>query len=139
MSFPYKRVLLIGATSGIGLGMANKLIASGIKVIAVGRRADRLDAFVAQHGADKASAIPFDMTHTDSFPSFVEKVTTAYPDLDCVFLNSGNQHGYNFAKPSTVDLATFHDEMALNFSSFVSLTHAFLPFLLAKGQPTSLI
>ncbi|KAF1973904.1 NAD(P)-binding protein [Bimuria novae-zelandiae CBS 107.79] len=45
MSFPFKHILIVGATSGIGRAMADKLIAEGIHVTAVGRRQDRLDAF----------------------------------------------------------------------------------------------
>ncbi|KAF2678513.1 NAD(P)-binding protein [Lentithecium fluviatile CBS 122367] len=45
MSFPYKHVLLIGATAGIGKAMADHFISQGIKVTAVGRRKERLDAF----------------------------------------------------------------------------------------------
>ncbi|KAF1920028.1 hypothetical protein BDU57DRAFT_485883 [Ampelomyces quisqualis] len=38
MSFPYKHVLLVGATGGIGRAMADHFISEGIKVTAVGRR-----------------------------------------------------------------------------------------------------
>ncbi|KAH6972792.1 hypothetical protein BKA56DRAFT_592827 [Ilyonectria sp. MPI-CAGE-AT-0026] len=36
-SSPYKRVLLIGAASGMGAALADKFIPEGSKVIAVGR------------------------------------------------------------------------------------------------------
>ncbi|KAF7857846.1 uncharacterized protein EAF02_011213 [Botrytis sinoallii] len=42
MTFPYKNVLLIGATSGIGLAMAERLVQE-CRVTIVGRRKDRLD------------------------------------------------------------------------------------------------
>lgn len=73
MSFPYKHVLLVGATAGIGKAMADKLIAEGIKVTAVGRRQDRLDAFVAEHGSSKASSLAVDISKLDSIPAFAEK------------------------------------------------------------------
>lgn len=72
MAFQYKHVLIIGATSGIGKGMADHFIAQGIKVTAVGRRQDRLDEFVAQHGSDKASAIAFDIAKLDEIPAFIK-------------------------------------------------------------------
>ncbi len=61
------------------------------------------------------------------------------PDIDSIFLNAGVQRRYDFSHPEKVNLAEFHSEMNVNFSSFVALTHAFLPFLLAKKSPTSLI
>ena len=70
MAFLYKHVLLIGATAGIGKGMADRLIQAGVKVTAVGRRKDRLDAFVDQHGDGKARAVVFDIADMDRTPSF---------------------------------------------------------------------
>jgi hypothetical protein len=72
MSFPYKCALLVGATSGIGAGLADKLVSEGIKVIAVGRRQDRLDAFVEKHGAEKAAAVRFDITDKEAMDAFVD-------------------------------------------------------------------
>lgn len=73
MPFPYKRVLVIGATSGIGEALAAKLVAEGTSVIVVGRRKDKLEEFVHKHGKDKATAVPFDITQMDKIPQFVTK------------------------------------------------------------------
>jgi len=72
MSFPYKHVLIVGATSGIGASMASRLVNSGVKVSVVGRRKERLEAFVSKHGEDKASSIVFDITDLEAIPSFAE-------------------------------------------------------------------
>jgi short-subunit dehydrogenase len=61
------------------------------------------------------------------------------PTIDSIMLNAGTQHRANFAKPETVDLAVFHREMTINFSSFVALVHAILPHLLSRSSPTNLI
>lgn len=45
LPFAYKSILLVGATSGIGAGLADKFVAEGSQVIAVGRRQDKLDDF----------------------------------------------------------------------------------------------
>jgi NADP-dependent 3-hydroxy acid dehydrogenase YdfG len=138
MSYPHSCVLLIGATSGIGLAMAETFVASGSKVIVVGRRKDRLDAFVAKHGVEKVGAFQFDITETTSIPKFVSDVTDRYPEIDCVFLNAGRGTAFNFAEPSSVDIDEFHRDMDINFTSHVNLTHAFLPFLMAKQTPTTI-
>ena len=139
MGVPYKRVLMVGATAGIGAAMADRLVEEGAKVIAVGRRQDRLDAFVQKHGDDKASALRFDISERGDIDRFVQNVTGACPDLDCVFLNAGIQSPINLAQPETVNLDAFHSEVAVNFSSFVDLTVKFLPFLINKDTETSLI
>lgn len=137
MSFPYKHVLLIGATSGIGLAMAERLVQE-CKVTVVGRRKDRLDEFVAKHG-DKAKSISFDIGDTEKASQFAADVIESSPDIDCVFLNAGYQRKHDFAKPESVDIKGFIHETHVNFISFVVLTHAFLPHLLKKKQETSFI
>lgn len=72
MPFQYKKVLVIGATSGIGEALADKFVENGSHVIAVGRRRERLDAFVHRHGEDKASSMQFDITDTGAMADFVE-------------------------------------------------------------------
>ncbi|KAL5388535.1 hypothetical protein PMIN03_007854 [Paraphaeosphaeria minitans] len=139
MSFPYKHVLLVGATSGIGTAMADKLVTEGIHVTAVGRRKDRLDAFVSTHGSLKASSLIADISNLDDLPTFAENAIKQHPTTDAIFLNAGQQRRFNFASPSTVHLSEFNKEMTTNFTSFVALTHAFLPHLLASSNHTALI
>lgn len=63
MSFPYKNAVVVGATSGIGLALANRMVENGIFVIAVGRRKERLDELVARHGSDRVAISQFDITN----------------------------------------------------------------------------
>ena len=72
MPFLYKTVLVIGATSGIGLALAEKIIADGSHVIALGRRQENLDELVKKHGKDKVSAVKFDIADLTGIPSLVE-------------------------------------------------------------------
>ncbi|KAH9211848.1 oxidoreductase [Leptodontidium sp. 2 PMI_412] len=143
MSFPYKHVLLIGATSGIGAGMADHLARSGVKVTAVGRRKDRLDAFVARHGFDIASAAPFDIGELGTIEEFAAEIIKTHPDIDSLFLNAGIQGHYDVSSPETIDLAKFNNEMTVNYTSLVALTFAFLPHLKSKAEaktgPVSII
>ena len=73
MSFPYKNVVIIGATSGIGLALAERMIENGVFVIGVGRRCERLDAFVTKHGAAKAAASQFDITNLGAIEAWVQR------------------------------------------------------------------
>ncbi|KAK7957725.1 oxidoreductase- short-chain dehydrogenase/reductase family [Apiospora saccharicola] len=139
MPFPYKTVLIIGATSGIGAAMAEKLVTEGSKVIVCGRRQDRIDQFVNRHGSDKASGIKVDITDHGSIDEFVAKAIAEYPSLDCVFLNSGVQSSTRLSRPQEFDLANFHHEVNVNFTSIVNLMIKLLPHLQAKPCPTGLI
>lgn len=73
MPFPYKRVLVIGATSGIGEALASRFVDEGANVIVVGRRKEKLEDFVHKHGKDRSTAIPFDITEMDKIPNFATK------------------------------------------------------------------
>ncbi|PQE28233.1 oxidoreductase short-chain dehydrogenase reductase family protein [Rutstroemia sp. NJR-2017a BBW] len=132
MVFTYKHILMVGATSGIGHAMAERLIEAGRKVTVVGRRKERLDEFVAKYGEEKTSAIPFDIGEIEKTPQFAKDTMTAHPTIDCIFLNAGIQNPHDFSRPSTVNLPAFNNEMHINYTSFVALTHAFLPYLLEK-------
>ena len=81
MSFPYKHILMIGATSGIGRAMATRLVNEGFKVTVVGRRQERLDTFVREHGSDKTSAFAFDIGAIEKIPTFVEESVVNHHDV----------------------------------------------------------
>lgn len=71
MPFKYRSVLMVGATSGIGAALGDRLVEEGSKVIAVGRRQERLDDFVRKHGQEKAAAISFDISDKQGMDAFV--------------------------------------------------------------------
>ncbi|KAL1981159.1 hypothetical protein VTN96DRAFT_3006 [Rasamsonia emersonii] len=139
MAFPYKKVLVVGATSGIGLAIAERLVQQGIFVIGVGRRKENLDAFVQSQGSDKAAAVQFDITKLDAIPGFVQDIIKSHPDLDCVFLNSGIQRRSVFSEPEAINMDVIVEEMTTNYLSYLALTKEFIPFFTVKKAPTSFI
>jgi short-subunit dehydrogenase involved in D-alanine esterification of teichoic acids len=70
---------------------------------------------------------------------WLRRIMTQFPDIDSIFLNAGIQWRYNIGDPKQFDLDKFNDEIKINFTSFVVLVHAFLPYLLQKEHPTSII
>lgn len=68
-----------------------------------------------------------------------DRITETHPDLDCVILNSGIQRRVDFLKPETVDIASIQNEFNTNYISYIALTKAFLPFLQAKEEESSLV
>lgn len=139
MPFQYKKVLIIGATSGIGWALAEKIVENGTHVVIVGRRQEKLDEFQKKHGSDKVDSVVFDITNLDAIPKFATDVTKKHPDLDSIFLNSGMQRGFDFSKPGTIDLNVLELEFKTNYLSYMHLTTAFIPFLQKQEKETSLI
>ncbi|KAK3369959.1 hypothetical protein B0H63DRAFT_440261 [Podospora didyma] len=136
MPFPYKTVLVTGATSGIGEALAERMIASGIFVIAVGRRQDRLDALVAKHGADKVAGEAFDVSDLDAISDWAKRITTKYPKLDSIVLNAGFQRTLDFTNPSSISLPTVNSELTTNYLSPLHTVAHFLPHLTSLGLDT---
>lgn len=161
MQLKYNKVLLLGATSGIGRALAGKFLETGTSVIAVGRRQDKLDEFAKENSsqAGKVDTANFDITDLKAIPDFAAKLFKKHPDLDCVFLNSGMQRAINWAKPEEVDLEKLDVETLTNYVSrvwgredsasfvltsvqtaFMHLIKAFLPHLQKQApKETSLI
>ncbi|KAF1964506.1 short-chain dehydrogenase/ reductase-like protein [Bimuria novae-zelandiae CBS 107.79] len=139
MPIKYNKILVIGATSGIGLAYAERVIQDRKKVIITGRRKENLDEFVSKYGSDKADAIAFDVTKLQEIPKFVDDVTAKHPDLDCVIINSGIQRGFNFAKPETVDLSVLELEVMTNYISYIHLTKYFTAFMQKQDKETALV
>ncbi|KUJ13967.1 oxidoreductase [Mollisia scopiformis] len=138
MAFPYKHVVLIGATSGVGKGMAESLVESGVKVTAVGRRQDRLNEFVNKYGKDKADGAVFDIAEYQKAQQFAADIMEKSRDIDCLFLNAGIQRNWDLAELENIDLEEFNSEMTINYTSFVALVQAFLPYL-KNQKPASII
>jgi short-subunit dehydrogenase involved in D-alanine esterification of teichoic acids len=142
MPFEYKKVLVLGATSGIGWALASRMVSEGISVIATGRRKDNLDDFAKQHSNNKATidTAVFDITKLNQIPTFAQEIFAKHPDIDCVFLNSGLQRHLNWAQPETVKLDDAELEILTNYTAYLHLTKAFLPYLQKQApKKTSLI
>ena len=135
MPLKYKKVLVLGATSGIGWALAAKFVETGTAVIAVGRRKENLDDFAKQYGSkgDVDTAV-FDIMKFDKIPGFAADMFKKHPDLDCIFLNAGVQRHLNWAEPEKVDLDSVEMEMNANYISYMHLVKAFLPHL-EKQKP----
>jgi NADP-dependent 3-hydroxy acid dehydrogenase YdfG len=86
-----KVVLITGASSGIGAGIARELAAAGAKLVLGARRTDRLEALADElrlAGADVV-AHPLNVTHRESVADFVEAGRKAFGQVDVIVNNAG--------------------------------------------------
>ena len=79
------RVWVVGASSGIGAGLARELADRGAAVAISARRADLLDA-VAGH---RMTVVPLDVTDGAAFRRAAEDVRSRLGGIDLVVLNAG--------------------------------------------------
>ncbi len=88
-----KVAYITGGSKGIGLGIAKKLLDSGIKVAISGRSKSSLDAAVQQLGSGpNVLALVSDVTKLDNEHKAVAQITRKWGKLDVVLANAGVGH-----------------------------------------------
>jgi NAD(P)-dependent dehydrogenase (short-subunit alcohol dehydrogenase family) len=123
-----KRILITGASSGIGEQGALKLAARGARVIVVARRQELLDSVVERvraAGGD-ATAIACDLSDLDAVDALVADVDERFGGVDVLINNAGR----SIRRPLAESLDRWHDverTMSLNYYSPLRLIRGFAP------------
>jgi NAD(P)-dependent dehydrogenase (short-subunit alcohol dehydrogenase family) len=129
-----KRVILTGATGGIGRATADALVKAGARVALAARSRDALDELAArlrQAGGD-VIAVPTDITSPDDRQRLVDAVVAAFGGLDILVNNAGVGSWGHFAT-STEEIV--RRVMEVNFFGPVELTRVALPHLTNGAEP----
>ncbi|MGA8329356.1 MAG: SDR family NAD(P)-dependent oxidoreductase, partial [Mycobacterium sp.] len=113
-----KRILLTGASSGIGESAAEQFARRGATVIAVARREDLLNEVVGRITASggNAVAIPRDLSDLDAVDALVAEVEQRFGGVDILINNAGR----SIRRPLAESLERWHDverTMLLNYYS----------------------
>lgn len=83
-----KRAIIIGATSGMGKGIAKLLVENGFKVGITGRRKELLEKLKSEN-PDAYFIKPFDIKDTNVSVEKLEELTSELGGLDLLILSSG--------------------------------------------------
>jgi len=125
-------VLITGATAGFGAAIARRFVGAGHRVIAVGRRADRLAALVAELGERAVYPVPLDVTERAA----VERAVAGLPEdlaaIDVLVNNAGLARG--LAPAHQTDLDDWEVMVETNVKGLMYVTHAVLPGMVARGR-----
>ncbi|MCJ8157609.1 SDR family NAD(P)-dependent oxidoreductase [Sphingomonas sp. LaA6.9] len=123
-------VLITGATAGIGAAAARRFASAGWKVIATGRRQERLERLVGEIGADKVHACAFDMRDDAAIDAAISALPQNFRDIDVLINNAGLALGTGPAQES--DLSQWRQMIDTNITGLVTITHRLLPILIAR-------
>jgi len=130
-----KRVLITGASSGIGEAGAERFAAEGAEVVAVARRAELLEALserIAEAGGT-ATAIPCDLSDLDAVDELTDTVERRLGGVDILVNNAGR----SIRRPLAESLDRWHDverTMVLNYYSPLRLIRGLGPGMIARGD-----
>lgn len=125
-----KTALITGATSGIGAAAARRFVAGGWRVIATGRRADRLAALADELGHDQLLPLGFDMRDEVEREAAVAGLPDAFAGIDLLVNNAGLALGT--APAQAASLADWTTMVDTNITSVLALTHRLLPALIER-------
>ncbi|GAB3570995.1 oxidoreductase [Amycolatopsis endophytica] len=122
-----KRVLVTGASKGIGLAIVQAFRAEGAEVVGVSRRS------TPELEATGATFVPADLTEPDAPRRTVERVLESDPRLDVLVNNAGggDSSGDVLTDPFGGPPEAWAHFFALNLGAAVEATRAALPALTA--------
>ena len=124
-------ILVTGATSGFGDAIARRLVRDGHRVIAAGRREERLRALAEALGA---SLLPFrlDVTDRASVMALPGSLPDGWREVDVLVNNAGLAKS---TKPAHEAPIEGWDEMvATNIVGLMHMTRALLPGMVERGR-----
>jgi NADP-dependent 3-hydroxy acid dehydrogenase YdfG len=128
-ALPGRRILVTGASSGVGAATAAACVRAGARVALLARRADRIHGLAGDLG-EAAVATPADVRDEDEVRRAVSQAAERLNGLDGVV----NAAGINWAAPlADGTVAQWRDMLETNLLGAFTVTQAALPHLTTAG------
>ncbi len=121
-------VLITGGASGIGLALAERFLAAGNEVIAVGRRRGKLDEAKAKHPALHTRVC--DVAEPAERVALRDWAIREFPALSVLINNAGIQQRLDAKAPQAWD--AMRAELAINLDAPIHLANLFAGHFLAR-------
>ncbi len=130
-----KRVLVTGASSGIGEATARAVADRGGRLLLVARRVEELDRVAAsiRSAGGAASTYPCDLTDETGVKSLVEDVLRDHGGVDMIVNNAGRSIRRSLAA-SWDRMHDFERTMEINYFAPVRLMLGLLPSMVEQGS-----
>ncbi len=130
-----KRILLTGASSGIGEAAAEQFAAAGATVVVVARRQELLDALADRITLAGGAAVSLacDVSEMDAVDALVTDVEKRLGGIDILINNAGR----SIRRPLAESLDRWHDverTMVLNYYAPLRLIRGLAPGMIERGD-----
>jgi NAD(P)-dependent dehydrogenase (short-subunit alcohol dehydrogenase family) len=120
--------LITGCSRGLGLALANAVIATGDNLVATARRTEDL-ADLAEIGGDRVAAVPLNVTDEAAARNAVATAVDRFGGLDVVVNNAG--YG-NVSPVEDTSLDDFRAQIETNLFGTIIVTKAAIPLFREK-------
>jgi NADP-dependent 3-hydroxy acid dehydrogenase YdfG len=132
MSSPSKVIFITGATSGFGAATARLFATNGWRVVATGRRLERLEALQSEFESGQIHIAQMDLTDRESIVVAVAGLPDAFKPITCLFNNGGLALGSN--PVPDIRLEDWRNMVETNIMGLIHTTLELLDLLKATGR-----
>jgi len=129
---PRMIILITGATAGFGLAIARRFGGESNRIIAVGRRKDRLDALVKEFGTNAVHPIVLDVRDRAGVASAVAALPPDLAAIDLLVNNAGLALGLAPAYQASLD--DWDTMVDTNIKGLMYMTRAVLPGMVERDR-----
>lgn len=124
-------VLVTGATSGFGAAICRRFVKEGAKVIATGRRAERLGALKKELGA-RCATLAFDVRDRRETMAALASLPAGFAEPNVLVANAGLALGLDGA--AKADLDDWDGMVDTNVKGLLYTVRAVLPGMVARDE-----
>jgi len=128
-----RRCWIVGASTGIGAALAERLAAAGARVALSARRAAPLEEIAARHPAGSTLVVPLDITDAPALAKAAAKIGKAWGGIDLVVMMAGE---YKPMRAWDLDLAAARAMVDTNLMGAFNVLAAVVPRLVGQGSGT---
>ncbi len=123
--------LVTGASSGFGAALTRRFVAEGLRVVALARRRERLEALGAELG-EALFPLALDLRERPAVEEALATLPPAWSEVDVLVNNAGLALGLEPADRASLD--DWDEMIATNVRGLVVVTRTLLPGMVARGR-----
>ncbi|MFD3000774.1 SDR family NAD(P)-dependent oxidoreductase [Pontibacter toksunensis] len=123
-----KVAFVTGATSGIGRATAFELAKQGYRIIATGRRAERLEELKQELTQVPVYTLAFDVRDKAATQQAIDSLPAEWRQIEVLVNNAGNAHGMSSIQNGSLD--DWDAMIDINVKGLLYVSHAVLPLML---------
>ncbi|HEY8596608.1 MAG TPA: SDR family NAD(P)-dependent oxidoreductase [Devosiaceae bacterium] len=125
-------VVVTGATAGLGEAIARRFVSEGARVVATGRRADRLNALAAELGPERCLPLALDVRDRRAVLEAFDNLPAPFSAPDVVVANAGLALGLEPAH--AVDLDDWDTMVDTNIKGLLYTVRSLLPGMVERRR-----